>query len=113
MFMRKKLLLFLMTIILVLPNMTVLAADNTTDDTTEETNTYADIDTTKYYYNRFDNDAYKNVYNQLQEAATAYHESNQNAEYRESGETHYYKAFTINVTSKNWEVIGASVCRVL
>ena len=40
-----------MTIILVLPNMTVLAADNTTDDTTEETNTYADIDTTKYYYN--------------------------------------------------------------
>lgn len=29
-FMRKKLLLFLMTIILVLPNMTVLAADNTT-----------------------------------------------------------------------------------
>ena len=83
-FMRKKLLLFLMTIILVLPNMTVLAADNTTDDTTEETNTYADIDTTKYYYNRFDNDAYKNVYNQLQEAANAYHESNQNSEYRES-----------------------------
>lgn len=107
-FMRKKLLLFLMTIILVLPNMTVLAADNTTDDTTEEVNVYADIDTTKYYYNRFDNDAYKNVYNQLQEAAIAYHESNQNAEYRESGETHYYKAFTINVTSKNWEVIGVS-----
>ena len=27
------------------------------DDTKEETNVYADIDTTKYYYNRFDNDA--------------------------------------------------------
>lgn len=107
--MKKKVLLFMLTVILALSNMTVFATENSEEDTSagKETVSVA-VDTSLFYYNNFDNDAYRNVYDQLKDAASNFHNSTQNAEYREDSNGPYYKAFTINVTSKNWDVIGAS-----
>ncbi|MCU6729712.1 Uncharacterized protein involved in cytokinesis%2C contains TGc (transglutaminase/protease-like) domain [uncultured Coprococcus sp.] len=106
--MRKKLLLFIIAAIFTFSSMTVLAAEDTADkDAKDKKSAAATIDTSLYYYNNFDNDAYRDAYNQLKEAADAFHNSNQNAEYENANtENSYYKAFSINVTSKTWEVIG-------
>ena len=62
--------------------MTVLAAEDTADkDAKDKKSAAATIDTSLYYYNNFDNAAYRDAYNQLKEAADAFHNSNQNAEY--------------------------------
>lgn len=67
------------------------------------------IDATKYYYYEFDNDAYRNVYDQLASSAKTFHESatmNASVVTNPDGTTDYI-AFNINVTQKNWEVINA------
>lgn len=76
-------------------SMTVLAAEDTADkDAKDKKSAAATIDTSLYYYNNFDNDAYRDAYNQLKEAADAFHNSNQNAEYENANtENSYYKAF--------------------
>lgn len=56
-----------------------------------------------YFYDQFDNSAYRTVYNQINEAAAAFNSSNQTAQYQEGG---YYTAFTLSVSNKDWEVIG-------
>ncbi len=112
--MKKKFLLLFMILSLVLPYAVVCAegeetdtiSSEATDDTTADT-VYSEIDTTSYYYDRFDNDAYKNVYRQLEDPAASFHSSTNNAEYNESGGDYYYKAFSITVSKKNWEIIGA------
>ena len=56
-----------------------------------------------YFYDEFDNSAYRTVYNQINEAAAAFNSSNQTAQYQDGG---YYTAFTLSVSNKDWEVIG-------
>ena len=56
-----------------------------------------------YFYDQFDNSAYRTVYNQINEAAAAFNSSNQTAQYQDGG---YYTAFTLSVSNKDWEVIG-------
>ncbi len=64
--MRKKLLLFIIAAIFTFSSMTVLAAEDTADkDAKDKKSAAATIDTSLYYYNNFDNDAYRDAYNQL------------------------------------------------
>jgi hypothetical protein len=58
---------------------------------------------TTYFYDHFDNSAYRTVYKQIKEAADKFHNSNTNATYNDGG---YYSAFVISIENKNWEVIG-------
>lgn len=58
--MRKKLLLFIIAAIFTFSSMTVLAAEDTADkDAKDKKSAAATIDTSLYYYNNFDNDAYR------------------------------------------------------
>jgi hypothetical protein len=58
---------------------------------------------TTYFYDHFDNSAYRTVYKQIKEAADKFHNSSTNATYNDGG---YYSAFVISIDNKNWEVIG-------
>lgn len=57
-----------------------------------------------YFYDQFDNGAYRTVYNQINEAAKKFHASTQNAAYESGG---YYTAFVLSIDNKDWEVIGS------
>lgn len=105
--MRKNLLaLFLTLIIVFCCSIICLADDSSTETASNESST---IDGTTFYYNNFNNDAYRNVYDQLASMAQSFHESSTaNASvYTDADGNVYYIAFTINVSKKNWEVINA------
>lgn len=103
--MKKRFVLFLLTMILALSCHTISFAEDA--DSEDSDNIFTDIDATTYYYDHFSNDAYRNVYDQLKASADAFHNSDNNAAYtQESEDLIYYVAFTINVSKKNWEVIG-------
>lgn len=100
--MKKKLVAFLLTLIMILPFVnTAYAADK--GDTTNSSSGSGKINGKTYYYDQFDNSAYRTVYNQINEAAAAFNSSNQTAQYQDGG---YYTAFTLSISNKDWEVIG-------
>lgn len=80
---------------------TAYAADK--GDTTNSSSGSGKINGKTYYYDQFDNSAYRTVYNQINEAAAAFNSSNQTAQYQDGG---YYTAFTLSISNKDWEVIG-------
>ena len=100
--MKKKLLALLLTLILVLPfAQTAYAADG--EGSADASADSSQINGKTYFYDQFDNSAYRTVYNQINEAAAAFNSSNQTAQYQDGG---YYTAFTLSVSNKDWEVIG-------
>ncbi len=100
--MKKKLLALLLTLVMVLPfAQTAYAADG--EGSTDVSADSSKINGKTYFYDQFDNSAYRTVYNQINEAATAFNSSNQTAQYQDGG---YYTAFTLSVSNKDWEVIG-------
>lgn len=100
--MKKKLLALLLTLVMILPfAQTAYAADS--GDSADASADSSKINGKTYFYDRFDNSAYRTVYNQINEAAAAFNSSNQTAQYQDGG---YYTAFTLSVSNKDWEVIG-------
>lgn len=100
--MKKKLLALLLTLIMVLPfAQTAYAADG--EGSADASADSSQINGKTYFYDQFDNSAYRTVYNQINEAAAAFNSSNQTAQYQDGG---YYTAFTLSVSNKDWEVIG-------
>ena len=100
--MKKKLLALLLTLIMILPfAQTAYAAGS--DDSADDSAGSSKINGKTYFYDQFDNSAYRTVYNQINEAAAAFHASNQTAQYQDGG---YYTAFTLSISNKDWEVIG-------
>lgn len=66
------------------------------------------IDGTTYYYDQFENDAYKSVYDSIAEAAYKFHNSTANAsQYIDGDEKKTYTAFTVNVSKQDWDVINS------
>lgn len=101
--MKKKLLSLILILIMIFSvSSTTMAAE--TEDASSGGTT---IDTSTYYYDRYTNDAYREVYDQINQAAITFHTSTANAEYAEKDEKPYYKAFTLSVSKKNWDVIGS------
>lgn len=97
--MKKRLSALLLSLALVISFSTpAFASEDTTDDSSTT------INGTTFFYEKFDNSAYRTVYNQINDAATNFGESMQNATYNDAG---YYTAFVINVSNKDWEVIGS------
>ena len=80
---------------------TVYAADG--EGSADASADSSQINGKTYFYDQFDNSAYRTVYNQINEAAAAFNSSNQTAQYQDGG---YYTAFTLSVSNKDWEVIG-------
>lgn len=100
--MKKKLLALLLTLIMILPfAQTAYAADG--GGSADASADSSQINGKTYFYDQFDNSAYRTVYNQINEAAAAFNSSNQTAQYQDGG---YYTAFTLSVSNKDWEVIG-------
>lgn len=100
--MKKKLLALLLTLVMVLPfAQTAYAADG--EGPADVSADSSKINGKTYFYDQFDNSAYRTVYNQINEAAAAFNSSNQTAQYQDGG---YYTAFTLSVSNKDWEVIG-------
>ena len=102
--MKKRLFVLFAALMMILFSSFVAMADEAED--TEESTA---INGTTYYYDHFDNDAYRNVYDQLVTPAETFHESSTaNASvYSDAEGNEYYIAFSINVSKKNWEVINA------
>lgn len=68
----------------------------------------ATIDGKTYYYDQFENDAYRSVYDSIAEAAYKFHNSTANAsQYIDTNEQKTYTAFTVNVSKQDWEVINS------
>ncbi len=66
------------------------------------------IDGKTYYYDQFENDAYKSVYDSIAEAAYKFHNSTANAsQYVDINEKKTYTAFTVNVSKQDWDVINS------
>lgn len=100
--MKKKLLALLLTLVMILPfAQTAYAADG--EGSADVSADSSKINGKTYFYDQFDNSAYRTVYNQINEAAAAFNSSNQTAQYQDGG---YYTAFTLSVSNKDWEVIG-------
>lgn len=97
--MKRIFLLFSAMLLLFSFSITSLAATEQSSDS-EETTT---IDATTFYYDQFDNIAYRNVYDQINNAASNFHNSNTNGEYNDGN---YYVAFVLSVSKKDWDVIG-------
>lgn len=101
--MKKRFFTLLLALIMVFSLSTsIMAAENS-----DSGNGSTDADTvngTTYFYDQFDNSAYRTVYKQINEAAQQFHNSTQTASYQDDG---YYTAFVLSVSNKDWEVIGA------
>lgn len=68
----------------------------------------ATIDGKTYYYDQFENDAYRSVYDSIAEAAYKFHNSTANAsQYIDTNEQKTYTAFTVNVSKQDWDVINS------
>ncbi|WP_243003606.1 hypothetical protein [Coprococcus sp. OM06-25] len=100
--MKKKFLVLLLTLTMILSFSPYVAKAADTDDT-DSSNKTDTIDGRTYFYDQFDNSAYRTVYNQINDAAQKFNESTSNASYQDGG---YYTAFTLSVSNKDWEVIG-------
>ncbi len=100
--MKRRILLLILTMLLLLScsTLSLAASAEPSASETEETDT---VDATTYYYDKFDNDAYRNVYEQINQAAYNFHNSTTNGEYQDDG---YYVAFSLSVSKKDWDVIG-------
>ena len=98
--MKKKFLALLVAMVMLLSmSVTAIAAER--DGTSGEDN--ATINGKTYFYDQFDNSAYRTVYKQIVDSATTFHNSSVNANYQDGG---YYTAFTLSIANKDWEVIG-------
>lgn len=73
------------------------------DDASGSSNDADKVNGKTYFYDQFDNSAYRTVYKQINDAATSFHNSTQTAQYQDGG---YYTAFTLSVSNKDWEVLG-------
>lgn len=100
--MKKKFLVLLLTLTMILSFSPYVAKAADTDDT-DSSNKTDTIDGRTYFYDQFDNSAYRTVYKQINDAAQKFNESTSNASYQDGG---YYTAFTLSVSNKDWEVIG-------
>ena len=100
--MKKMLLALLLTLTMILPFAQTAYAEGN-DDPASDSSGSSTINGRTYFYDQFDNSAYRTVYNQINDAAAAFHASNQTAQYQDGG---YYTAFTISISNKDWEVIG-------
>ena len=80
-------------------SISAFAADATSDDSNDADK----VNGKTYFYDQFDNSAYRTVYNQINDAAASFHDSTQTAQYQDGG---YYTAFTLSINNKDWEVIG-------
>ena len=102
--MKKKFVAFLLTLIMILPFVnTAYAADK--GDTTNSSSGSGKINGKTYYYDQFDNSAYRTVYNQINEAAAAFNSSNQTAQYQDGG---YYTAFPFCIPACNIYLYGCA-----
>lgn len=102
--MRKRLFALALSLVMLFSFSTsVYARGGRGSNTTDSADGSASIDGTTYYYDQFDNDAYRTVYKQICSAAETFHASDQNASYQDGG---YYTAFVLSVDNKNWEVLG-------
>lgn len=100
----KRRILILISTLLLLVSYSTLSFAASEETTASDTGEAVTIDATAYYYDKFDNDAYRNVYDQINQAANNFHNSTTNGEYQDEG---YYAAFSLSVSKKDWEVIGA------
>lgn len=99
--MKKKLTALLLTLSMVLSFSTAaFAAGGKDTDTDEGSET---INGKTYFYDQFENSAYRTVYKQINDAAANFTDSNTTASYQDGG---YYSAFTLSISNKDWEVIG-------
>lgn len=102
--MKNKLLALLLSLVMVFSfSMTAFAAKNG-DTEAADSSDGSTINGTTYFYDQFDNSAYRSVYSQINEAAADFHNSMRNASYNDAG---YYAAFVLSISNKDWEVIGA------
>jgi hypothetical protein len=103
--MKQKILVFLMVLTMVFSCSVAMASE---DVDTGGGNTDIDIDGTTFYYDRFDNTAYRNVYDQLAAVADTFHNSTTSATYSEGADGSVtYIAFSFNISKKDWDVINA------
>lgn len=103
--MRKRLFALMLSIIMVVAfTTTAYATEDGSSTTSSNDDGSASINGRTYFYDQFDNAAYRTVYNQISEAAETFQSSRQNASYQDEG---YYTAFVLTVSNKDWEVIGS------
>ena len=96
--MKKKFLVLLLTLTMILSSSPYVAKAADTDDK-DSSNKTDTIDGRTYFYDQFDNSAYRTVYKQINDAAQKFNESTSNASYQDGG---YYTAFTLSVSNKEW-----------
>lgn len=101
--MKKKFFTLLLALIMVFSLSTSIVAAENNDSGNGSTDAHT-VNGTTYFYDQFDNSAYRTVYKQINEAARQFHNSTQTASYQDDG---YYTAFVLSVSNKDWEVIGA------
>lgn len=101
--MKKKFFTLLLALIMVFSLSTSITAAENSDSGNSSTDAHT-VNGTTYFYDQFDNSAYRTVYKQINEAARQFHNSTQTASYQDDG---YYTAFVLSVSNKDWEVIGA------
>ncbi|MDD6405670.1 MAG: transglutaminase domain-containing protein [Clostridiales bacterium] len=101
--MKKKFFTLLLALIMVFSLSTSIVAAENSDSGNGSTDAHT-VNGTTYFYDQFDNSAYRTVYKQINEAARQFHNSTQTASYQDDG---YYTAFVLSVSNKDWEVIGA------
>lgn len=101
--MKKKFFTLLLALIMVFSLSTSITAAENSDSGNGSTDAHI-VNGTTYFYDQFDNSAYRTVYKQINEAARQFHNSTQTASYQDDG---YYTAFVLSVSNKDWEVIGA------
>ncbi len=101
--MKKKFFTLLLALIMVFSLSTSITAAENSDSGNGSTDAHT-VNGTTYFYDQFDNSAYRTVYKQINEAARQFHNSTQTASYQDDG---YYTAFVLSVSNKDWEVIGA------
>ena len=100
--MKKRLYALLLSLVFILSFApAAFAADTATDES--ESSDSGTINGRTYFYDQFDNSAYRTVYNQINDAAIKFHNSDVTAAYQDGG---YYTAFVLSVSNKDWEVIG-------
>ena len=101
--MKMKFFTLLLALIMVFSLSTSIVAAENSDSGNGSTDAHT-VNGTTYFYDQFDNSAYRTVYKQINEAARQFHNSTQTASYQDDG---YYTAFVLSVSNKDWEVIGA------
>lgn len=100
--MKKRLYALLLSLVFILSFAPAAFAADTAPDESESSDS-GKVNGRTYFYDQFDNSAYRTVYNQINDAAIKFHNSDVTAAYQDGG---YYTAFVLSVSNKDWEVIG-------